>query len=159
MSKITRPLEKTSNHPIIQQDEQKGYSSRKVAANNHGDGSSHVLAEIRRSPIPPPEDLKGYQDLDPTFAKQIMEWSDLNQKAIRHRLRTEQWLSFFRSILNNSFGLAAIYFLCQVAREFLYAGAAKEGAAVICVPLAAIVAVFVTQKYYQQKSQEQHPNE
>lgn len=159
MPKPTKQQEKLNLPQQEQQSSQQPqpYSSGKLAANRKADGSSNLLAQIKSSPIPSPEDLLGYKDVDSEFPKKIIEWADLNQKVIRRRILMEYWFPLIRNVFNNLCGLAVAYLLIECAKEFLYRGATKEAAAVICVPLVSGMAVFVTQKYYQQKSQGNQP--
>ena len=105
--------------------------------------------EVRTSfsgPLPPPEDLHGYESVLPGLADRVVKMAE-NQSAHRQRLESRViWFDGVRSSLGLVFGLIIALAGIVAGTYLILGGNSTAGLASLIIPLGVIIGAFVYQK-------------
>lgn len=100
-----KDLEKTSN--LQETEEAKGFGIKSIE-----------IAKLSIGPIPPPEILKGYKEIDPSFPERIFKMAEKEQRFRHISFYSGQVLGFFITI----FALICSTYLGINGKEWLGGG-------------------------------------
>ena len=117
-----------------------------------------TMQRVHQGPLPTPEDLAHYNDIEPGLANRIMlmaeEQSNHRQSIELIAVRAGAW--------NNKWGLISGFFIGMTSiicgTWIISIGKSSEGLATIISSLVALVGVFVYGKYKTQKELEKKRN-
>lgn len=114
----------------------KGKNKGRNLQRNNDSSAGGTLTAVSRSfsgPLPPPNVLKGYEDIQPGFANRIITMAesqsqhrqDLEQSIVKSNIRNEKqgmWMSFLLTLFLMSTGFYLIYLDKETAAYFAIFG-------------------------------------
>ena len=123
---------------------------------DHPDSNSglQVFSQQFSGPLPPPGMLEHYEKIHPGFTAHLLEENRLERE---HRQRMEDKVarnSKISSLLGIAAGILVVAAFIGLVYYALASGNGNHIGSIIGFPMVALVGVFITRKYFQQKEKE-----
>ena len=113
----------------------------------HEEPEKKVMAKVTQSvfqgPLPPPQILSGYNDIEPGLVNRIVTMAEKNGAHVRDMERKEQQYGYWSQFLGQCFGFVLIALLIGSGAFLIYTGHTLSGFFGSVVGWAAILAFLV----------------
>lgn len=116
-----------------------------VSLREDGGGNRSITGKFYQGAIPSPENMKEYQDVDPSIPGRLLQWTEdesKHRRSIENKYSTHSFATIIIGYLTGLFALCLIAFLAYL---FMREGHADEGKW-IALSMAGVISIFVLRK-------------